>query len=149
MKATTVKKISLKSAAQKRGDSVDYLLATAEAELIDIFARIEPFDAFLMTMRGELMPTIDRQGNPVPIIEPRNGGGMSYTTLLPHEIGFLRAGRQLTVKILREEGFENGISFPSLGDEKYLFYLTEPQTIGIDQLFINEENKCNAAEVVK
>lgn len=130
-------KIRLTDAAKNRECSVDYLLALAAAGRIDIFARIGPYSAVFKDRRGKLMPIADVRGGAVPVMGVFKMGGFSFTTLLPYEAAMLGAGQLVTVCFVREEGAENGVRFPYLGDEEYLRELTEPQTIGIDQVFTN------------
>jgi hypothetical protein len=133
-------KISLADAAKSRGCTIDYLLALAEAGHITIFARLGPFSATLENRRGEPVRLVDTSGTPLTMSGPQTRGGTIYTTLLDVEAGLLRSGKQVTVRVVREEGAENGVRFAFLSDEEYLLHLTEPQTIGIEQICINDES---------
>ena len=121
-------KISLADAAQKLGDSVDYLLAKAEAEQLDVFARLQPFTAKL----GMYPHKTDIYDN-----QTRSTATTKYTVLLPAQIAALRAGKQIEIKVVRPEGFENGYSIPSLSEELLLYWLDNPQQIGIESIFLN------------
>lgn len=121
-------KISLADAAQKLGDSVDYLLAQAEAEQLDVFARLQPFTAKM----GTYPHKTDIYDN-----QTRSTATHEYTALLPAQIQALRAGRQIEIKVIRPEGFENGYSIPSLSEEPLLYWLDNPQQIGIESIFLN------------
>lgn len=121
-------KISLADAAQKRGDSVDYLLALAEVEQLDVFARLQPFTAKL----GMYPHKTDIYDN-----QTRSTATHEYTALLPAQIQALREGRQIEIKVVRPEGFENGYSIPSLSEELLLYWLDNPQQIGIESIFLN------------
>ncbi|WP_423681747.1 hypothetical protein [Undibacterium sp. WLHG33] len=121
-------KISLADAAQKRGCSADYLLALAEAEQLDVFARLQPFTAKM----GTYPHKTDIYDN-----QTRSTATHEYTTLLPAQIQALRAGRQIEIKVMRPEDFENGYSILSLSEEPLLYWLDNPQQIGIESIFLN------------
>lgn len=156
-------KIGLADAANARGCSIDYLLALAEAGDIDIYARIGPYSGEFKNLRGEPPSITEANANRVlgapdagkrprfPFEAPPaadfaplalNGlmtvGEPAYTTLLRHEVAILRTGKAVVVRVLREPGAENGVRFPFSGDEEFLLHLTEPQSVGVDQLCVIE-----------
>lgn len=130
-------KISLAGAATN-DRSVDYLLALAEAGHLQIYGRIGPYSGEYKNQRGEPPCVRDaRHGNleisgPVTVREP------VYTMLLQHEAAILRTGEAVAVYVVRQPGAENGVRFPFSGDEEFSLYLTEPQQISRDQVFVDE-----------
>lgn len=122
-------KINLVVAAKKRGCSVDDLLVMAQQGLIEAYAALRPFIA-----EGR-----DYAGRPIPAAPSfRAGqGSVKYTTLLPGEIERLRCHSCLEVRLWRDEGYEDGINIPQLGSEPIFFFLTVPQTISIDDIWLD------------
>ena len=122
-------KVSLADMASQKGCTKDFLLALAETEQIDLLARIGPFSAEFR----------DRHDNPVPAPSTLTRGSPSYTVLLPHEVAALRNGQDVTIRVVRDEGAENGYRLLPEQEEECLYWLLEPQTIGIDQVFANHD----------
>ena len=122
-------KINLEDAAKSRGCSVDYLLGLAEEGQLTLFARIAPFTSTLANYRRE-------KGT-----SPRTlavGAPTTYTVLIEPEVAFLRHTKQWTVEMLRQEGDENGVFIPSVSSEYLFYWLDKPQTIGLEQICVNE-----------
>ncbi len=125
-------KIRLTDAARNRCCNVDELLMQAQQEIFNVYAVLKPFSADGRDYAGRAIsgaPTI-RTGDISP----------SYTTLLSGEVEHLRCHGNLIIKVWREEGREEGISIPQLGSEPVLFFLTSPQTIGIDDIWLYADN---------
>lgn len=132
-------KIGLADLAKRQGCSVDYLLAQAEADNLKLFARIKPLSADLKAINGDPLPTIDEHGKPLLIFGPRTIKCSSYTVLLPNEATALRGGDSVTIKVLREDGHENGPTIPQFGESCPMWFLSEPQIVGIDDVCVNDD----------
>jgi hypothetical protein len=126
--------------AKSKGYELDDLQALAEAEQLHLFARLKPFTARFGDLAGNPILVVDGNGRTVTHTGTRTINKPEYAVLRQHEAAILRADKHVTIRMWIKEGYEEGVRIPILSNEYIFYWLLEPQTIGMDEVFINDDS---------